>query len=398
MIRRVFVGIFALLFTGSVAVAQAVPATGSVSGHVICNDTQRPARSARVVLQPVVDTKPLPAPKASGDYVREGLFTLTPTGLDGSFAIDKVPPGRYYVIAEQEGYISAVSQFTRDQLNHPDDATQARIQQLLTAVTVTAGHNAEAEVRLVRGGAISGTVHFDDGSPAVHVGIALLQKDKTGKWVEAHSGNLADPFSGNRTDDRGQYRLTGLAGGDYLVRATLAHSQVQVDHVFGPGGSVSFQDGYSLSFFAGDVMRARDATPVHVDEGAETEGSDIDIPTSKLHSVSGTLQRAGTAHTINAGHLALLYADDNTELTSTDVAPEDSEFHFLFVPEGSFILKASAVRDVSRTEISNGPNMMPPTHTEEKTLHAYPDASAPLIVQSDLTGVMVNVQPGSGAQ
>ena len=141
-----------LLCASSVCVTfaqEAAAPAGSVLGHVTYADTQQPARLAHVVLQPMVDPH-LPMPNQTEEhygyrnYKAESVFHLQTVGLDGSFAIASVPPGLYYVIAEQDGYISPLFLFTRQQLNRPDEATLRKIAHYMTSITVTAGQTTQA--------------------------------------------------------------------------------------------------------------------------------------------------------------------------------------------------------------------------------------------------------------
>lgn len=367
---------------------------GSVRGQVICGDTQRPARLAHVVLQPIVDLKSPTLQKKKDPDRMGGVFTLTPTGLDGSFVIANVPPGHYYVIAEQNGYASPLSNFTPDQLNHPDAATLDRVAQLMTSVAVTAGHTSEVEVTLRRGGAISGTVHYDDGSPAIRVPLALVRRGKDGKWTEVQSRQLADGFGGYVSDDRGEYRVPGLLAGEYLVKATLSWDSVSLEHIFGDAGSMFLDGGYQLSFFPGDAIRPKDAKSIKVEDGAESAVVDIDVPVSNLYAVSGSVVQAGTPHVVNAAKVTLVFADDETVIAQADVSKEDGQFHFLFVPPGTYKLKVTGARDVTRTEVPGCPQgnlCMPPMRMEEKTVKAYADASQALSVQSEVTGLSIGV-------
>lgn len=386
---------YALCFIASIASiniaaadAQNNEALGAVTGHVICSDTQQPARLAHVVLQPVVDLKSPVLSKDDHSYHPEGIFHLQTASLDGSFTIAAVKPGLYYVIAEQEGYISPLSLFTREQLNHPDEALLRKIAHYMTPISVTAGHTTQIEVDLIRGAVISGAVRFEDGSPAVSVGVGLLQRNEKGEWRPARAQHLASHNS-SFTDDQGNYRFSGLPAGEYLVRASIELNQIILDHIFSSNGATSYGDGYHLRIFPGDAFREADATPLKLEEGEAATGIYIDVPLSRLYSVSGVVMRPDSASPANSAHLTLNFADTGEELVSADVDADDGSFRFDFVPGGNYVLHATKVATVERTEVSNGEHVIPPTHTETKTLASYGDVSVPLQLTSDQTSIIL---------
>ena len=237
------------------------PETGSVIGHVIYADTQQPARLATVTLQPLVDLKSPVLSTRPDEYKPEGIFHLITTTLDGGFRIPKVPPGLYYVIVEQEGFISPLTLFTREQLNHPDQALLKQIARYMTPVSVTAGHVSEANVRLVRGAVLSGTVRFEDGSPVVGAKLAVMHRDEKAEWVPLRYNGLG-ARSRDFSDDQGTYRFAGLPAGEYLVRADIELTDVITDHVFSSSGATSWNGAYDLQIFPGDAFRPKDAKPV----------------------------------------------------------------------------------------------------------------------------------------
>lgn len=385
---------WSLLLFVSFAMAQAPVPTGAVMGHVLCTDTQQPARLAHVVLQPLVDRQATALDTPSKEYRSEGLFRLQTVGLDGSFAIASVPEGTYYVIAEQDGYVSPLSLFTREQLNKPTEAMLRNISRFLTPIRVTAGHTTQAEVRLIRGASIAGKVNFEDGALAVNVGVTLMQKDANGKWKQARTNQLASHLSGY-TDDQGTYRFTGLPGGEYLVRATVELNNVILDHIFASGGSTSFGDGYHLQVFPGDTFRVSDAKPVKVEEGEVAAAVNVDVPLSRLHSLSGTVLRPASTVPVNAARLTLDFADNGDELTSTEVRSDDGTFRFDFVPEGNYTLRATNVAEVQWSEVSTCKGCIPPTHTEKEVLERYGNTSLQVKVSSDQSGVTLEAKPFS---
>lgn len=373
------------------AAAQGNEPLGAVTGHVVCSDTQQPARLAHVVLQPAVDLNSPALKKDDHSYHPEGDFHLQTVSLDGSFSIPVVRPGHYYVIAEQDGYISPLALFTREQLNNPDEALKQKIAKYMTTISVTAGHTSQAEVTLIRGAVIAGLVRFEDGSPAINVGLQLLQRNDKGDWQAVRTGKLGSHNGGSSsyTDDQGAYRFSGLPAGAYIVRANIELNKVEVSYIFSSNGSTSFGDGYHLRVYPGDAFRPGDTKPVKVEEGESATNVDVDIPLSKLYTLSGTVMRPDSELPANAAHLSLAFADTGEELTSTDVNADDGTFRFDFVPGGSYILRATKVANVERTEVPTCKGCMPATHTQTKVLTKFGDASMPIQLTTDQSAVVV---------
>jgi len=384
-----------LLATASpnASIAQQSPPTGTVAGRVLCADTHLPARMASVVLQPIVDlTSPALKPDEK-NAKPEPTTTITQTLLDGSFTIPNVRPGEYYVIAEKLGYLSPLAQLSRDDLNHPSKATADLMAALLTPVTVAANRTSTAEVHLLKGATIAGSIRFDDGTPDAASAVSLLSKDKSGKWSIFRTKLLAGPFSGTTTDDAGHFRFSGLPAGQYLLKTALELDDVIVNHVFSENGSSSSNTRYALDVYFGNAMRQRDAKPIKLADGEASDANDIEIPLAKLHAVSGTVLEGNTGRSVNSAKVEIHYTDDDAQLVSTEVGKDDIGFHFLYVPEGEYTLKVTNPRDVTREEIPSCPQCMPPSHTEEKTIRSFGNAEQPLVLHSDITGLTVTVPP-----
>ena len=155
--------------------------TGSVAGRVLCGDTNDPARSARVHLEPV---------RAAGGEKKVVMGETGPpsgvegvtlqTDLNGEFLFPKVLPGGYFVIVEMPGYLSARAMFTDKEIEDPSPEMRQLVGRALNRVQVETGHTERVQVRMERGSAVSGTVHFDDGSPAIGVPVKLLKKGDKG--------------------------------------------------------------------------------------------------------------------------------------------------------------------------------------------------------------------------
>jgi hypothetical protein len=347
-------------------------------------DTGGPARLAQVALQPVAvksDDRPF------SERQKDPVFTLYPTGLDGSYRIPRVAPGTYYVVVKQLGYLSPYTQFSNAELAHPTAAVQQRIDALLPVVTVVPNNTATMDLTLTRGASFSGTVRFDDGTPYAGARVAVLEKNEKGTWQAVYLMERGD------TNDRGQFRITGLLAGDYLLRVPLEVDDMYASSLLGHGSSGNYTH-YSLDFYNGDTARLRDAKPIHLDSSQEMSSADITIPISKLHSVSGAIVEAATGHAINSGIVQLYYADDDKdEVASTKVESGEPVFRFPFVPEGEYVIKVMAVAEVSREEISNGQGAMPPFRTKETWLRTYLPAQQALTVTGDVSGLNLAVSP-----
>ena len=120
----------------SVGFTQTPAATGAVTGHVVCADTNTPARLAVVVLRPV--------PVAKGSDPTSGLKVIearrVQTMLDGAFYIPNVAPGTYFVLASMAGYISplAILGVGNDDLLEPTSELRKHLVESVPTITVAA--------------------------------------------------------------------------------------------------------------------------------------------------------------------------------------------------------------------------------------------------------------------
>ena len=382
-----------------VAPPHAPGTTGTVYGHVLCGDTGRPARMASVTLQPVVaPSLPTSPTNSSASTVNQPApTTVVQTLMDGSFTIPDVTPGDYYAIAELDGYVSALSLFSRDDLSHPTESMVRTMASLVKPVRVSGNTSSRADVTLVRGGSISGTVRFEDGMPDAHSRI-VLQRQFPGRGVRNYDPTTLNSIEFH-TDDQGHFRFAGLPEGDYTVFVVLS---VQNRTDFSNSqASGSFPTSTStLSVYYGDTFRI---TPKRLTlKGPEDSVDNIEIQLSKLHSVSGTVVDATTGTQVNSGTVTIVWPKggdfaSDVQVTKTDIG-DDGSFHFAFIPEGEFELKATNVRKT--TELVRGPSglvdldvLLRYTVTLQGSGPTYGDAQVPLIVQSDMTGVTVGVSP-----
>ena len=160
---------------------------------------------------------------------------------------------------------------------------------LLTPVSVAPNRTSTAEVHLLKGATISGTIHFDDGTPDSNAGISLYRKDTSGKWGRFSTKLLSTSWSSMNTNDQGSFRVTGLPAGEYLLKTSLEISDLQLNHIFSDSRSSAGNTRYSLDIYSGNAMRQRDAKAIKLADGEDSGANDIEIPLSTLHAITGTV-------------------------------------------------------------------------------------------------------------
>src|SRR6266851_1254741 len=360
MRTRTYLGVL-LVFAAALLRAQSVQRPsgpsgfGSVAGHVSCADTNAPARFARVTIESVDDFKESPMGVA-----HSASSVAVDTKLDGSFLIRSVEPGKYYILAEMPGYLSPLAALAPDAIELPSAEDKEKLRTMLQQVTVVRGRESRHDFRLERGASLSGTVRYDDGSPAAGLIVSLLRKAKDGTLQQVSNG-LQDRLSGRqRTDDLGHYRVAALSPAEYLVSADLRSASVSMS-----GGPL-------------------------FGEGQDIDGADITIPISKLHSVSGIVIAKQDGHPLSSGSVVLLDPSDKSTISEGWVRLEDGRFEMDFVPEGNYLLRVSSAADgvVEHGTSDDNPNV---TFTRFKSLQSYVDAEQPLNVSGDLSGIVVNM-------
>jgi len=306
-------------------VAPAAVSGSSVTGTVIFADTQHAARFAQVTLQAVASDAR--QDRGPGGF---GGGSSARTGLDGTFTISNVAPGDYYVVATAPGYISERSLL---QAELTAGATAADLAMQIPTVHVSADGSGSATVTLQRGGAIAGKLQWEDGSAAAGVQISVdpaLPQPPLPQPLSSIRG-----FSGNAavTDDRGAFRITGLAGGDYLLQAVI-NPGVAFGGGFGGRGP-----GYStpVHVYAPGVFRKVEAKPISVRAGDERDDLRMVIDLRGLHTVSGHVSSAVAGANIVSGRASLTDSSD-TSLQPSGTINANGDFAISYVPAGTYTL------------------------------------------------------------
>jgi hypothetical protein len=265
----------------------ATEGTGSISGVAYVDaENGGPIRGARVEL-------------TTGSSFRARVVFADDRGR---FTFDRLPAGRFNLTAKKAGFI-AVSYGAK------------RIGGAGVPIALEAGEHAQADVRLLRAGAISGTIRGPDGEPASGVRVQAFQYD----YAQGERTLQLRTFSNSQngqltTDDRGIYRIYGLKPGEYYFSAAPnvalsggATSAAMVEWaqrlLSSPGAAGSPPPARSMSlayvFFPGTTDLAA-AAPITVAAGQEVMGIDLTLSYTATATVSGIVtgpdgQPAGVA-------------------------------------------------------------------------------------------------------
>jgi hypothetical protein len=304
------------------------------------------------------------------------------TAFDGSFSFSSVPPGSYYVVVSAPGYLSPRAN-SEDFDNAEPQPPAAQPPIVIPRVDVQADQTANIDVRLERGAAVSGTVRFDDGSPASGVRVMVLHKRKD-KWVPSNFTSTIIGSNMENTDDLGHYRISGLRDREYLVEIFLN----RIDMLTAGPHSVDLQgvQRSSLMIYAGDTAHIHDAVPLRLGGGKEHTGEDITIPLSKFHAISGVVTAAIDGHTINHAFVQIANADDKEIIASAEPG-SDGTFRIDCVPEGSYLLRVVHASDARSHDVSVGGEHHI-TFSDTKIIHQYGNLEQPIKVEGDLNLVL----------
>ena len=226
-----------LLFLSAIAVH-----AGTISGVLLDQLSGYPLSRSLIRLEPL---------PGSPSTIRS---QQTRSGRSGQFVFAAVPPGLYRLTAQRTGYF-------------PVGYGQRRPTGQARPITVTADSNTFVDLRAHRLGAITGIV-LDENS----IGIP-------GTPVFAYPARLPLRHVARAiADDRGVYRISGLAPGSYWLRTGSYHLE---------------DDSGLLPTFSPQSSQSRDASIYTVRLGADTTDANVRPDLGTLFSLTVPVQCSG---------------------------------------------------------------------------------------------------------
>jgi hypothetical protein len=320
-----------LAMPAAIAAQRSQPAatTGAIiSGTVVTDDGDaRPIRRARVTLE-------------------SGLLEI-PRGIvtddSGQFAFTALPAGNYTLSVTKAGYVT-VAYGAKRAGERPGIAIAVRDGQRVAGLVL----------RVPRGGVLTGVVRQPNGQPAPNLNVTVTGIRTIGGQRRT---TALDGGGGATTDDRGVYRVFGLAAGEYIVQVRArpmfavmsgGGRRVTAEEIAwalqtpgrgsvttapmssppAPGPSVA----YAPVFYPGTTDSTA-ASIVTVAAGQERDGLDFTIDYVPAARVSGTVVGPDGRPVPRAQLSLLSLADD----PGNPLARLMGTFSVRYQPDGSFV-------------------------------------------------------------
>ncbi len=328
MSRERVLSLLVLLLSGVAPISGQVR-TGSVTGTVTCSDGNFPARGASVKLIPV-------DPNGSSSDSRAQDSQSTKTDFSGEFQFSTVNPGEYVLDATLQGYrdeqrsSTILSTDTKDKDKGHDHAA-------LSHVNVKPGITAQRDLILRRAASISGQISVDLGG--VLIGMPVIAEKIQNEFDSTQVGKPKFSES-TMTDDRGDYRISGLEPGKYMISILVREAFFGVASLdSGTLSPVPQRPGTAdLEVFAPGVLEQSSAKVIDVGDADDLSGENISIPVSKLHSISGTIFRDGQP--VGGVAVSVRHEGGTSPLHGAISMPNGS-YRFDLLPEGSYVITST---------------------------------------------------------
>ena len=247
------------------------------------------------------------------------------TDGDGRYEFRNLPAGRYSISASKAAFVDwAYGQTRPNSPGKPLTLTDAQVAENI-------------DVRLQRGAVITGRVVDEFGEAVPNAGVMPIRQ----QYVQGRRRMLS---TGNRaqTNDLGEYRIFGLAPGQYVVTATA--QALTFGMPVANGVDLAGQtNGYAPTFYPATADAAI-AQRLTVGAAETISGIDITLTPTRLATISGVAvdgqgrpMTTGSVFTVPRGGVV------GTGGVGGPLRP-DGSFMIPNVPPGEYMVRANAPR------------------------------------------------------
>jgi hypothetical protein len=311
MIQRSLLSILLGLFLAATPAAAQTPArdqpkpragTGAIRGRVVRADTGEPLRRAQVRVEDRT------ARDLSGTEV-------TLTDAQGRYELTQLPAGQYHLKASRGGYVDLEYGQRRPlERGRPLELAEGAVLEKI-------------DFALPPGAVVTGRVVDELGEPFARASVSLAHRR-----YDNGAKHLVSEY-GASTDDRGEFRIFGVAPGDYLIVATFQTLNLgSRDHM-----------RYVPTYYPGTAI-ANEAQRVTVAAAQEVTGMTIPLVRAATATVRGVVRSTGDAP---IGPFTLVIARDvsgglDAGMSDGAAAP-DGSFSIAGLLPGTYLLEAHSM-------------------------------------------------------
>lgn len=275
--------------------------TSRIRGRVVAAENGQPVRRASVRL--------------NSPELREGKSTVT--GEDGRYEFRDLPSGRYNLSVSKNGFV--MISYGQRRPNEPGRPLELADKQIADRV----------DFALPRAGIITGRIVDEYGEPVAN---AMVQPMRVavinGEQRPTPSGPMAT------TPDTGEFRLWGLAPGEYLV---VVNSQ----RMFNMESSDD-RSGYVPTYYPGTPNSA-EAQPVSLSVGQTASGIDIMLLPARTAQITGTTMNA-KGQPLRGGFVNAMPRSRNSGMLGPSAGGQikpDGTWTLTGLPPGEYVLRGN---------------------------------------------------------
>lgn len=314
MVRSAYV-LAALLIPG-VAVAQTTTTTTSLPQR----DT-RPVTGSSVIRGRVIDASTgAPLRKASvrisSPEIRETRSAIT--DAEGRYEFTELPAGQFSLNVSKAGYIDiGYGQKAPSEMGKPLKLGDKQVVEKI-------------DFSVPRGAVITGRVLDEYGEPVTDAQVSLLRNNYTASGPRPM--NAGRPTT---TNDIGEFRLFGLAPGQYFLAASYRAQQM----MFINGSTTGDDAGYAVTYYPGTASLA-DAQKLSIGLGGSVSDVTLMLVQTRTARVTGTAFD-GQGRALKQGSVMMLSRNGvmNVLPVSAMIRP-DGTFNISGVVPGEYVVRA----------------------------------------------------------